>query len=104
MDISFQMVVRMRRNTGKTTTFHRRKAATAMYSEDICLQTLTSFSITWVKITRACGWQKSFRAGQILCAQTIFQHNFRQVSIFEFPSTLTVKHFHNILTFYVVSE
>ena len=24
-------------------------------SEDIRLQTLTSFSITWVKITRACG-------------------------------------------------
>ena len=41
MDISFQMVVRMRRNTGRTATFHRRKAATAMYSEDICLQTLT---------------------------------------------------------------
>ena len=56
------------------------------YSEDICLQTLTSFSITWIKITRACGWQKSFRAGQILCAQTNFQHDFRQVSILEFPS------------------
>ena len=55
-------------------------------SEDICLQTLTSFSITWVTITRACGWQKSFRAGQILCAQTNFQHDFRQVSILEFPS------------------
>ena len=55
-------------------------------SEDICLQTLTSFSITWIKITRACGWQKSFRAGQILCAQTNFQHDFRQVSILEFPS------------------
>ena len=55
-------------------------------SEDICLQTLTSFSITWVKITRACGWQKSFRAGQILCAQTNFQHDFRQVSILEFLS------------------
>ena len=25
------------------------------YSEDICLQTLTSFSITWVKITRVVG-------------------------------------------------
>ena len=37
-----------------------------LYSEDICLQTLTSFSITWIKITRACGWQKNFRAGQIL--------------------------------------
>ena len=55
-------------------------------SEDICLQTLTSFSITWIKITRACGWQKSFRAGQILCAQTNFQDDFRQVSILEFPS------------------
>ena len=57
-----------------------------IYSEDICLQTLTSFSITWIKITRACGWQKSFRAGQILCAQTNFQPDFRQVSILEFPS------------------
>ena len=58
----------------------------ASYSEDICLQTLTSFSITWVKITRPCGWQKSFRAGQILCAQPNFQHDFRKVSILEFPS------------------
>ena len=57
-----------------------------LYSEDKCLQTLTSFSITWIKITRACGWQKSFRAGEILCAQTNFQHDFRQVSILEFPS------------------
>ena len=56
------------------------------YSEDICLQTFTSFSITWIKITRACGWQKSFQAGQILCAQTNFQHDFRQVSILELPS------------------
>ena len=56
------------------------------YSEDICLQTLTSFSITRVKMTRAYGWQKSFRAGQILCAQTNFQHDFREVSILEFTS------------------
>ena len=55
-------------------------------SEDICLQTLTSFSITWLQITRACGWQRSFRADQILCAQTNFQHDFRQVSILKFPS------------------
>ena len=53
-------------------------------SEDICLQTLTSFSITWVKITRACGWQRSFRAGQILCAQTEFPTLFS--AGVEFPS------------------
>ena len=62
-------------------------------SEDICLQTLTSFSIMGVKITRACGLQKSFRAGQILCTQTNFQQDFRQVSILKFPSNFDSERF-----------
>ena len=53
-------------------------------SEDICLQTLTSFSLAR-KITGACGWQKLFRAGQILYSQTNFQRDIRQVSILGFP-------------------
>ena len=83
---------RRMRNDRKKRKRHRRrrneekKWKADVNSEDICLQTLTSLSITWIKITRACGWQKSFRAGQILCAQTDFQHDFRRVSILEFPS------------------
>ena len=37
------------------------------------------------KITGACGWQKLFRAGQILYSQTNLTHDFRQVPILEFP-------------------
>ena len=37
------------------------------------------------KITGACGWQKLFRAGQILYSQTNFLCDFWQVSILGFP-------------------
>ena len=37
------------------------------------------------KITGACGWQKFFRAGEILYSQTNFQRDFLQVSILGFP-------------------
>ena len=37
------------------------------------------------KITGACGWQKLFRAGQILYSRTNLQRDFRQVSILGFP-------------------
>ena len=37
------------------------------------------------KITGACGWQKLFRAGEILYSRTNLQRDFRQVSILGFP-------------------
>jgi len=52
-------------------------------SEDICLQTLTSFSLTRAKLL--VPWQKLFRPGQILYSWTNFQRDFRQVSILGFP-------------------
>ena len=69
-------------HAGETTSTCRRND---WHSEDICLQTLTSFSLTRALISGACGWQKLFRAGQILYSQTNFQRNFRQVSILGFP-------------------
>ena len=69
-----------------------------IYSEDICLQTLTSFS------SRGSKSLVRFEPGKSFAHRRISNTIFGRCRYSNCLQTLTVKHFRNIITFFVVSE
>ena len=73
------------------------------YSEDICLQTLTSFSLTRAKsLVRVVG-RSSFELVKSFTHRRISNPIFDRCRYSDFLETLTVKHYPDILTFLQVS-